>query len=189
MVDGDKFVIVAQARPGGTDNPATRVGQRVPFGAPFGVCNVPWAPDAEVGSWFARSSLHVSVSERALHESVFEGIRARGYGVERLVTARSQLHDALLEFRGQTLSSLVLDRLRENLPNLTVREYLPDELTGRGRVDVGLVHAPERDGAGMMAFTVSAHLRRTVSRSELRRIGSLVLDETLSLRTRLSERG
>src|SRR5438552_1209384 len=80
IVDDDEIVILAQASPPGAADPAVRVGQRVPFGAPFGVSFVAWSGPEDIDNWLNHSPLGVSATERALYRRVFEGIRERGYG-------------------------------------------------------------------------------------------------------------
>jgi DNA-binding IclR family transcriptional regulator len=176
-LDGDDIVIVAQARPWGIDDPATRIGQRVPFGAPFGAGFVAWRSDDEIEAWLDRSPLGISPTERALYREVLEGIRARGFGVERFDTARTRLHDALVEFRDETMSSHLIERIRDFLPLITVRELLPEELSGSGDLDIAMVHSPVFDESGRAAFNITVHLRRHgVDRAELDKIAKLLVE-------------
>jgi DNA-binding IclR family transcriptional regulator len=176
IVDGDEVVILAQAAPPGAADPAVRVGQRVPFGAPFGVSFVAWSGADQIDAWLNNSPLGVSATERALYRRVFEGIRERGYGVERLDSSRTKLHDALIEYQHETMSRALVAHIRDFLPLFTMREYLPEELIEHDPLDVAVVHAPIRDENGVCVFNLSAQILRTVSRAELELIGRVIAD-------------
>src|SRR5262249_32784085 len=121
--------------------------------------------------------LGISPTERALYQRVFDGIRERGYGVERLDSARTRLHDALVEFRDETLSVQLIDRLRDVLPLITVREFLPEELSAATEFDVAMVHSPVVDRDGRALYNLTAHVRRTaVTLDEIRDTGKLVVE-------------
>jgi DNA-binding IclR family transcriptional regulator len=175
-VDGDEVVIVTRALPPGFEASVRPVGQRVPFAAPFGISYVAWGPKAEADAWLARSALRISPTERSLFQRVFDGIRERGFGIERYDRDRTRLHDALAEFRDQTLSSHLLDRIRDVLPLITVREYLPEELHELDQLDVAMVHSPVFDHDGRAHLNIAAHLSRPgLSRDEVFRAGALVM--------------
>ena len=180
IVDDDEIVILAQASPPGAADPAVRVGQRVPFGAPFGVSFVAWSGPEDIDNWLNHSPLGVSATERALYRRVFEGIRERGYGVERLDSARTRLHDALIEYQHETMSRALLEHIRDFLPLFTMREYLPEELVEHDPLDVAVVHAPVRDEDGNCVFNISAQILRTVTRAELETTGRVIADGAAS---------
>ena len=188
-IDDDDVVIVAQCKPAGIDDPATRVGQRVPFGAPFGACFVAWAPTEQIDAWLERSALGISPTERALYQRVFDGIRERGYGIERLDGARTRLHDALVEFRDETLSAHLLDRLRDVLPLITVRELLPEELAAATEFDVAMVHSPVFGRDGHALYNITVHVRRPqVALDEIRDTGKLVVEAAQRCTASIAER-
>jgi len=187
IVDGDEIVILAQASPPGAADPAVRVGQRVPFGAPFGVSFVAWSGASEIDAWLNHSPLGVSAAERALYRCVFEGIRERGYGVERLDSARTRLHDALIEYQHETMSRALLEHIRDFLPLFTLREYLPEELIEHDPLDVAVVHAPARDEEGVCVFNLSAQILRTVTRAELEVIGRVIADAAMASSEAINE--
>ena len=189
IVDDDEVVILAQASPPGGADPAVRVGQRVPFGAPFGVSFVVWRGPDEIDNWLNRSPLGVSATERALYRRVFDGIRERGYGVERLDSARTRLHDALIEYQHETMSRALLEHIRDFLPMFTLREYLPEELLERDTLDVAVVHAPVRDEDGDCVFNISAQILRTVTSAELDMIGRVIADAAASSSEALKDPG
>jgi DNA-binding IclR family transcriptional regulator len=94
--------------------------------------------------------------------------------VERFDALRTRLHDALVEFRDQTMTSAVLDRIREVYPLIGLREYLPDEL-GQHALDVAMVHAPVFDASGRPIYNITAHIRELgVPQRELVRLGEEV---------------
>jgi DNA-binding IclR family transcriptional regulator len=175
-VEAGEIVIVAQARPSGIEDPATRVGQRVPYAAPFGASFAAFSDAASVTAWLDRSTLGISTTERELYADVFRGLRERGYGVERFDALRTRLHDALVEFRDQTMTNVVLDRIREVYPLIGLRELLPHELDD-GPVDVAMVHAPVLDAAGCPIYNITAHLRElAIAPRDVVRTGRAVRD-------------
>ena len=176
IVDGDEIVILAQSSPPGAADPAVRVGQRVPFGAPFGVSFVAWSGADQIDTWLNHSPLGVSATERALYRRVFDGIRERGYGVERLDSARTKLHDALIEYQHETMSRALLEHIRDFLPLFTMREYLPEELAEHDPLDVAVVHAPVRNDDGVCVYNISAQILRTVTRADLETIGRVIAE-------------
>ncbi len=175
-IEAGEIVIVAQARPAGIEDPATRAGQRIPYAAPFGASFAAWADADTVAAWLDRSTLGISSTERTLYTDVFRGLRERGYGVERFDALRTRLHDALVEFREQTMTNVVLDRIREVYPLIGLREYLPDEL-GEGALDVAMVHAPVFDPSGQPIYNITMHIRQVgVAPLEIIRLGGEVRD-------------
>ena len=118
---------------------------------------------------------------------MFTGLRDRGYGVERFDALRTRLHDALVEFHDQTMTSVVLDRIREVYPLIGLREYLPDEL-GRGPLDVAMVHAPVFGPTGVPIYNITIHIRRLgVAPREIVRLGRAVRDAAVRCTEALAE--
>jgi DNA-binding IclR family transcriptional regulator len=175
-VEGDEIVIVAQSRPAGVEDPATRVGQRIPDAAPFGASFIAWRDDHLVAAWLDRSPLGISAEERTLYRDVFAGIRARGYGVERFDALRTRLHDALVEFRDETMTNTLLERVREVYPLIGLREFLPDELE-RATLDIAMVHAPVFDATHTPVYNLTVHVRQSgVSSRRVAQLGAAVRD-------------
>jgi hypothetical protein len=137
---------------------------------------VAWGTADEINAWLNQSPLGVSATERALYQRVFDGIRERGYGVERLDSSRTKLHDALIEYQHETMSRALLEHIRDFLPLFTMREYLPEELAEQDPLDVAVVHAPVRDDEGVCVFNISAQILRRVARAELELIGRVIAD-------------
>jgi DNA-binding IclR family transcriptional regulator len=189
VVEGDGIVIVARASPPGYNNSVRPIGQRVPFAAPFGISYVAWAPKAEADAWLARSALRITPTERSLFQRVFDGMRERGFGIEHYDRDRIRLHDALAEFRDQALSSHLLERIRDVLPLITVREYLPEELHELDELDVAMVHSPVFDVDGRAQLNIAAHLsRQGLPHAEVFRAGQLVVAAAQTCSTAISGR-
>jgi uncharacterized protein (DUF934 family) len=69
-----------------------------------------------------------------------------------------------------------MDRIRDVLPSLTIREYSPEELANEAEWDVAMVHAPVF-ADGRARYNITVHLRRTgVSAGELYGVGKLVVE-------------
>jgi hypothetical protein len=141
---------------------------------------VAWSSATEIEDWLNHSPLGVSATERALYRRVFEGIRDRGYGVERLDSARTRLHDALIEYQSETMSRALLEHIRDFLPLFTLREFLPEELVEQDPLSVAVVHAPVRDVDGNCLFNISVQILRTLTHAELETIGRVISDAATS---------
>ena len=123
-----------------------------------------------MSAWLDRSTLGISTTERALYADVFRGLREPRVRGRTLRRAATRLHDALVEFRDQTMTNAVLDRIREVYPLIGLREYLPDELGHHG-LDVAMVDAPVFDAGAGRSTTSPRHPRARCRAREIVRLG------------------
>ncbi|SJN11210.1 Nitrilotriacetate monooxygenase component B [Leucobacter sp. 7(1)] len=95
-LDGDETVVVAAATQAGPRALRVRVGQRLPFAAPFGSLEAAFGPDALRQRWLDADVTTGNTREQ--NAAVLDAVRARGYMISyghdahaRIVSAAQQL--------------------------------------------------------------------------------------------------
>jgi hypothetical protein len=143
----------------------------VPLVAPFGREFIAFAaPDAQ-HAWLDR--LGPSSPEfTARMTKVLAEIRERRYAVERLSRAFGRVFTALHALSGEI--DAITARLAAAVAELTVVDFLDDELADGREHTVGAVSAPVLTHTGAVPLTLTAVTMRTLSTMEIAAIGSEV---------------
>lgn len=153
---GADVVIIASAGQPRAHQPATLVGQRLPFVPPTGAVFAAWLGDAEVGRWIgARAS-----TERAAQwREALATVRKRGYSIGLLDDAQRAFAARLNAMaQGATDAGADLDELIRFLA------YDPPQLDERTGPAVRLISAPVRTADGEVLFALTLHdFRRPAS--------------------------
>ncbi|PJK19767.1 IclR family transcriptional regulator [Mycolicibacterium goodii] len=170
--DGHIVVIESAAPEGGRSR--VQAGQRLPFVAPFGREFVAWAPSAARQEWMAAAG-PVNDVYRARMPEVLDEITRRGYGIERLSDPLLKVYAALLAVEDGSGPDPVAVRLAGAVADLTVVDFLPNELAQIDQCELATISAPIFDPDGDVALTVSAQPYRRLSPDEVRLVGDHVL--------------
>lgn len=170
--DGHIVVIESAAPEGGRSQ--VQAGQRLPFVAPFGREFVAWAPSAARQEWMAAAG-PVNDVYRARMPEVLDEITRRGYGIERLSDPLLKVYAALLAVEDGSGPDPVAVRLAGAVADLTVVDFLPNELAQIDQCELATISAPIFDPDGDVALTVSAQPYRRLSPDEVRLVGDHVL--------------
>ncbi len=148
---GDHLLLVDQAWDPRRDVPHLRVGQELPFRAPWGSIFVAWSPADEVTAWAARAG---APGER--YADALAAVRQRGYSVElqaapadRLRAIVAALADTVDGGDRQALAARLLQELGGE------HETLLSRLEPEHRYTIGSVAAPVFDGQGRVVLGLS----------------------------------
>jgi DNA-binding IclR family transcriptional regulator len=148
---GDHLLLVDQAWDPRRDVPHLRVGQELPFRAPWGSIFVAWAHADETTAWAARAG---SPGDR--YEDALEAVRQRGYSVElqaapadRLRAIVAALADTVAGDDREALAVRLLDELGGEHDTLLSR------LEPERRYTIGSVGAPVFDNRGRVVLGLS----------------------------------
>jgi DNA-binding IclR family transcriptional regulator len=148
---GDHLLLVDQAWDPRRDVPHLRVGQELPFRAPWGSIFVAWSSADEVAAWAARAG---APGER--YADALAAVRQRGYSVElqaapadRLRAIVAALADTVAGGDRETLAARLLQELGGE------HETLLSRLEPEHRYTIGSVAAPVFDGQGRVVLGLS----------------------------------
>lgn len=172
-VDAESIVVVDSVGPGGA-RPPVASGLRLPFVAPFGREFVAWASADERQAWVDRAG-PVNDLFRARISKVLNEIGRRGYGIERLSDPLLRVYTAMQALDTGSASDPVSTRLAGAVADLTVVDFLPDELDDAGQYPLATISAPIFDTTGAIVMSVSAQPYRRLSPEALRDVGAQVL--------------
>lgn len=173
-VSGASITVIEATSPGPRPAPV-RAGVRLPFVAPFGREFVAWAPAAARESWMEAAGAANDVY-RARMPKVLTEIRERGYGIERLSDPLLRVYTALLALDDGGVPDPVSVRLAGAVADLTVVDFLSDELPDVEAHNLATISAPIFDDHGTVVMSVSAQPYRRLSEQRVRDIGARVIE-------------
>ena len=179
------IVVVDSAAPGAARTPVP-AGVRLPFLAPFGREFVAWARPTEQRDWLDRSG-PVNDVFRARIPKVLKEIRNRGYGIERLSDPLLRVFNALKALDDGGLPDAISTRLAAAVADLTVVDFLPDELNEADTCPLATITAPIFNADGEVAMTVSAQPYRRLGAGKIREIGADVVEFADSVRPLIAQ--
>lgn len=136
-VDGDHFTVLDQARDIRALPPGLDLGVPIPLRAPLGGVVLAWSSGEAQASWLAELPARL----RPAYEAALAATRRRGYSVELVTSAETQLRD-LVEVRGDPGAGMgqLLERLVDQLA--TRDDFLLADLEPKARYLVSTVDAP-----------------------------------------------
>jgi DNA-binding IclR family transcriptional regulator len=133
-----------------------RTGFVYPLVAPFGRDFVAWAEVSEQQAWMAQISQPASALQRRL-SAVLAEIRRRGVVIERLTDEYVRVYAALRALAVDDGADPISTRLGEAFADLTLVDYLADELEEPRRShSIATVSAPVRDSDDTVRMSVTA---------------------------------
>ena len=172
-VRGDFIAVIESAAPESV-RPPVQAGQRLPLVSPFGREFVAWAPAKVRREWMDAAG-PVNAAYRARMPKVLNAIQERGYGLERLSDPLLRVYSALVALTDGDGPDPVSARLAGAVADLTIVDFLPDELTRIDEHPLATISAPIFDGQGNVVMSVSAQPYKQLTLKEVERIGSRVL--------------
>lgn len=171
----DSSITVIDAASPGADPPPVRAGVRLPFVAPFGREFVAWAPATARERWMDAAGAP-NDAYRVRMPQVLKEIRERGYGIERLSDPLLRVYTALLALDNGDGPDPVSVRLAGAVADLTVVDFLPDELPEVDAHPLATISAPVFDEHGTAVISVSAQPYRQLTPQQVRTIGVQLLE-------------
>jgi DNA-binding IclR family transcriptional regulator len=184
-VRAQTIVVIDSAAPGAAVTPVP-AGVRLPFLAPFGREFVAWAPATDRKEWLDRSG-PVNDVFLARIPKVLKEIRDRGYGIERLSDPLLRVFNALKALDDGGVPDEISTRLAGAVADLTVVDFLPDELNEADICALATISAPIFGAAGDVVMTVSAQPYRRLTHTQIREIGGHVAEFTDSVRPLIAQ--
>lgn len=184
-VNAESIVVVDSVAPGRA-RPSVASGLRLPFVAPFGREFVAWAADDERKAWVDRAG-PVNDMFRARISKVLKEIRRRGYGIERLSDPLLRVYTAMQALDTGSAPDPVSTRLAGAVADLTVVDFLPDELDDAAQCPLATISAPIFDATGAIVISVSAQPYRRLSPEAVRDVGAQVLAFAEAVRPLVSQ--
>ncbi|MYR06822.1 helix-turn-helix domain-containing protein [Gordonia sp. SID5947] len=144
---------------GGDTSPWFRHGQRIRLRPPICREFIAWESSESRADWIARAP----EATRSRLRRVLDVIADRGYSIERMTDDHVAMVDALSSL--DTMSDGLRAKVGDLLTELSVIDYLPEELTGD--VAAVTVGAPIRDASRSVVASLVACPNTTMSASEL----------------------
>ena len=166
--------------------PRVKSGLRMPLVAPFGRDYVAWAGDKDVKSWLEGIGAPSAQLRRRL-TAVLAQVRQRGYVIERLSREYVRVYVALRALAADGEPDPITARLAGAFADLTLVDYLPDELEDGAVHQIATISAPIKDGGGVVAMSITAAPFSTLTSAEVRAVGSAVRDAAQKIEDRLSQ--
>jgi DNA-binding IclR family transcriptional regulator len=168
----DEALVVIDAAGSTADSPAITAGFTVPLVAPFGrEFNAFAAPEAQQ-AWLDRvGSVEPSFAERMT--GVLAKVRERGYAIERRSHAFNRVYAALHVLSGEI--DAITARLAAAVADLTVVDFLGDELTDGHDHTIATLSAPIFARTGAVALTLTVVVVRAMTAEAVATLGSEIL--------------
>jgi DNA-binding IclR family transcriptional regulator len=173
-VTGGSITVLDATAPG-HEPPPIPAGLRLPFVAPFGREFVAWAPSAAREKWLTAAGA-VNDVYRARMPKVLDEIRDRGYGIERLSDPLLRVYTALLALDNGDVPDPVSLRLAGAVADLTIVDFLGNELPEVHAYPLATISAPIFDRRGAVVLSVSAQPYRHLTHDEVCDTGAQVVD-------------
>jgi len=148
---GNEIVILASA---GAE-PASRLGERLPFAAPMGAVLAAWETPDVIRAWIANLGPGMTPAIEEHHLRALERVRERGWsiGVDR--TRHLLLQAAMADALRHGHSPSAIADVRQTIAE-TAGTHDPQTLAGDdGKVRVGVMSAPVRKPTGQVALGIS----------------------------------
>ncbi|WP_099039259.1 helix-turn-helix domain-containing protein [Mycobacterium neglectum] len=155
--------------------PRVTAGLRMPLVAPFGRDYVAWAGEQAIKAWLAGIG-EPSTALRKRLTSVLAQVRERGYVIERLSREYVRVYLALRALAADGEPDEITARLAGAFADLTLVDYLPDELDGSAEHQIATISVPVRDSDGVVSMSITAAPFRGLSAKEIRQFGAAVRD-------------
>jgi DNA-binding IclR family transcriptional regulator len=159
------------------DPSASRIesGLRMPLVAPFGRDYVAWASNKAVRAWLKGIGAPSTQLRRRL-TAVLAEVRDRGYVIERLSREYVRVYMALRALATDDEPDPIAARLAGAFADLTLVDYLRDELDGDTVHHIATISAPIKDAEGAVTMSITAAPFGSMTSDEIWAAGSVVSD-------------
>jgi DNA-binding IclR family transcriptional regulator len=155
--------------------PPITAGLRMPLAAPFGRDYVAWAGGSSITTWLEGIGAPSPQLRRRL-TGVLAQVRERGYVIERLSREYVRVYTALRALAADGEPDPITARLAGAFADLTLVDYLPDELNGGAIHQIATISAPIMDADGVVAMSITAAPFGGLGADEIRSMGAEVRD-------------
>jgi DNA-binding IclR family transcriptional regulator len=155
--------------------PPVKAGLRMPLVAPFGRDYVAWAGDKAVKTWFEGIGAPSTELRRRL-TAVLAQVRERGYVIERLSREYVRVYVALRALGANGEPDPIAARLAGAFADLTLVDYLPDELADGAVHQIATISVPIKDADGAVIMSITAAPFHGLTSAEVDVLGSAVGD-------------
>lgn len=154
---------------------APRIGPGfgIPLVAPFGRDYVAWAADTAQQAWLGAVG-QPSPKLRTRLTAVLAEVRKRGYVIERLSREYVRVYSALRALAVEGEPDAITRRLAWSFADLTLVDYLPDELDDSEPHRIATVSAPIRDADGFVTMSVAATPFAALTAATISELGARV---------------
>jgi DNA-binding IclR family transcriptional regulator len=159
-------------------------GLRMPLVAPFGRDYVAWAGGPSIRAWLEGIGAPSAQLRRRLNAVVTE-VRERGYVIERLSREYVRVYTALRALATDGEPDPITARLAGAFADLTLVDYLPDELDDGALHQIATVSAPVKDADGVVTMSITAAPFAGLSADGVRALGVEVRAIATQLEARL----
>jgi DNA-binding IclR family transcriptional regulator len=155
--------------------PPIAAGLRMPLAAPFGRDYVAWAGGPSIKAWLEGIGAPSPQLRRRL-TAVLAQVRERGYVIERLSREYARVYTALRALAADGEPDPITARLAGAFADLTLVDYLPDELDSCAVHQIATVSAPIMDADGVVTMSITAAPFGSLGAHEIRAMGAEVRD-------------
>jgi DNA-binding IclR family transcriptional regulator len=155
--------------------PPITAGLRMPLVAPFGRDYVAWAGGPSITAWLEGIGAPSAQLRRRL-TAVLAQVRDRGYVIERLSREYVRVYTALHALSADGEPDPITARLAGAFADLTLVDYLPNELDDGTVHQIATVSAPIRDAAGVVTMSITVAPFGGLRADEIRAVGAEVRD-------------
>lgn len=168
----DALVVTDVAAAPTAPGPVARVGNRVPFLPPFGPGFAGWAAEHEQRAWLAHAArVNPALADRLVR--VLPEIRRRGYSLERLDPVSAGAFEVLARLQSDVFGDAVRGVVGRVLADMTLVDFLPDELVGQ-ELTVSSIAAPVLDDGGRVVLDLVVQPHGPRSAAALEELGEAV---------------
>jgi DNA-binding IclR family transcriptional regulator len=165
--------------------PPVKAGLRMPLVAPFGRDYVAWAGDKAIKTWLEGIGAPATQLRRRL-TAVLAQVRERGYVIERLSREYVRVYVALRALGASGEPDPIAARLAGAFADLTLVDYLPDELEDGAVHQIATISVPIKDADGAVTMSITAAPFNGLTSAEVDAVGSNVGDVAGKIERRLS---
>jgi DNA-binding IclR family transcriptional regulator len=167
--DGSALVVTDSVG-GSLAAPPITTGLRMPLVAPFGRDYVAWAGGPSIKAWLEGLGAPSPQLRRRL-TAVLAQVRERGYVIERLSREYVRVYTALRALAADGEPDPITARLAGAFADLTLVDYLSDELDGAAVHQIATVSVPIKDADGVVTMSITAAPFGGLSADEVHGLG------------------
>lgn len=155
-------------------------GFRMPLVAPFGREFIAGTGGNVKRDWLSGLGAPSPRLRRRLG-AVLDEVGRRGYAIDRMSREYVRVYSALQALAAEGEPDEITARLANAFADLTVVDYLPDELAAADHHQIASVSAPVRDADGTVTMSVGVAPFATMTAAQVHEIGAAVRDTAMRI--------
>jgi DNA-binding IclR family transcriptional regulator len=171
---GDEIIVLAISGRPSRYAWQVRVGQRVPFLAPYGAVYLAWGQRERLARWFERWDEFEPQRKEALLASL-ETARARGYTIGLYNAAHNEVSDLYARLGERPRNEEAWQTLRRTIP-LDADQFILDEVQPGASYAVSSITAPVFNADGAVIYALAVQGMGEIGSAEIQRIGDTLSD-------------